>query len=57
MKARSATLDVAAQGSAYLRLWFNQYLDAEGAISDVYLCLNDESGRTEDCFHFRLSLD
>jgi hypothetical protein len=52
MKPRSPYLDVAPQGSAYLRLWFSGQ-DISG-LTDVYLFLNDEQGSNEESFLFHI---
>lgn len=53
MRPRTEALDVSGQGSVYLKLWFNR--GEEGAPpQDVYLFLNDPSGRTEECFLFQV---
>lgn len=52
MKPRSPYLDVAPQGSAYLRLWFSgSDINRSG---DVYLFLNDEQGNNEESFLFHI---
>jgi hypothetical protein len=53
MRPRVEMLEVGGQGSVYLKLWFNKgVLDAPP--QDVYLFLNDPSGRTEECFLFQV---
>ena len=53
MRARAPTLDVAAQGTSYLRLWFSgATLGRE--TSEVYLFLNDDHGQNEEAFLFRI---
>ena len=51
MRVRVPAVEVAAHGSAYLRLWFNAGADTE----DVYLFLNDGlTGQNEESFLFRV---
>ena len=54
MRPRVEEVDVAGQGSVYLKLWFGRGTEARGAVHDVYLFLNDSSGRTEECFLFHV---
>lgn len=53
MKPRTPYLDVAPQGSAYLRLWFSGSDINRSA--DVYLFLNDEQGNNEESFLFHIN--
>lgn len=53
MRPRTEVLEVAGQGSVYLKLWFNKGT-LEAPPQDVYLFLNDPSGRTEECFLFQV---
>ena len=53
MRPRNSTLDVAPQGSAYLRLWFNGVQAGQGT-TDVFLFLNDDIGQNEESFLFRI---
>jgi hypothetical protein len=66
MRPRTEVLEVAGQGSVYLKLWFNkggggsaqsQSQWQQGCApesQEVYLFLNDPSGRTEECFLFQV---
>jgi hypothetical protein len=53
MRPRTAVLEVAPYGSAYLRLWFNSYQFGADA-REVFLFLNDESGQSEESFSFTI---
>ena len=50
---RTPTLEVAPQGTTYLRLWFAAATEGQGD-REVYLFLNDENGQSEECFLFNL---
>jgi len=54
MKPRHPVLEVAPQGSAYLRLWFAGKTGDGEALDEVYLFLTDDAGQMEECFSFRL---
>eukprot|EP01038_Epipyxis_sp_PR26KG_P004534 gene4534-6404_t len=62
MKSRSATVDVAPFGNAYLRLWFSANDGNSSAIAhnnhnkmEVFLFLNDaDSGQNEECYLFNI---
>lgn len=60
MRPRAEVLEVAGQGSVYLKLWFNKSSDEDclggsgRGSKEVYLFLNDPSGRTEECFLFHV---
>ena len=45
---------MAGQGSVYLKLWFARGGQPGAPPQDVYLFLNDPSGRTEECFLFQV---
>ena len=56
MQSKTRYLDVAANGSAYVKLLFSPRDCNTATKSDtgslVYLFLNDESGQNEECFSF-----
>lgn len=55
MRPRSEMLEVAGQGSVYLKLWFGSSSARFSSTSqEVYLFLNDPNGRTEECFLFQV---
>jgi hypothetical protein len=55
MEPRDASLDVPPNGSTYLRLkFFSPSRHAAGGPVDVYLFLNDDTGRNEESYLFRV---
>jgi hypothetical protein len=54
MKPRTAIVDVAPYGTAYLRLWFCGSKEGSGT-QDVHLFLNDShEGQNEECYLFKI---
>ncbi len=49
---RMDCLDVGANGTAYLKLWFAGAYNGQQS-KDVYLFLNDDHGQNEECFLFQ----
>ncbi|KAJ1442329.1 hypothetical protein B484DRAFT_442214 [Ochromonadaceae sp. CCMP2298] len=55
MRPRSASVEVAALGSAYLRLWFSGLESGGAGVREVHLFLNDsKGGQNEECYLFRV---
>jgi hypothetical protein len=52
---RTATVEVAALGTAYLRLWFSGLESGGAGQREVHLFLNDAAaGQNEECYLFRI---
>lgn len=55
MMHRSVTVEVAALGTAYLRLWFSGLQSGGAGLREVHLFLNDAmAGQNEECYLFRI---
>jgi hypothetical protein len=55
MRPRHASVEVAALGSAYLRLWFSGLESGGAGVREVHLFLNDATGgQNEECYLFRV---